>query len=193
MRRRPAGATLSLPITSQERAMRALIVYESMYGNTHAIADGIAEGLRDVAEVQVASVHEATAGLVAAVDLLVVGGPTHVHGLSRPSTRDAALKDAELPADPDAEGPGVREWLDGLPDVAGVAAAAFDTRIDGPAILTGRASRGIHKRLRGRGFDTVAEPESFLVDRKGHLHDGERERARAWGASLAGRLAAARS
>jgi flavodoxin len=26
--------------------MRALIIYESMFGNTHAVADAIAEGLR---------------------------------------------------------------------------------------------------------------------------------------------------
>ena len=63
--------------------------------------------------------------------------------------------------------------------------AAFDTRIDAPAALTGRASKGIAKRLRRCGFDLVAEPESFLVDKHNHLLEGEAERARAWGAALA--------
>ena len=65
------------------------------------------------------------------------------------------------------------------------AAAAFDTRIDAPAALTGRASKGIAKRLRRCGFSLVVEPESFLVDKHNRLVDGEEERARAWGAALA--------
>ena len=68
--------------------MRAVIVYESMYGNTHAVANSVAEGLRDEAcDVTVVPVGRATEELTGHCDLLVVGGPTHMHGLPRPSTR----------------------------------------------------------------------------------------------------------
>ena len=64
--------------------MHTLVVYESMFGNTHKIADGIAAGLRPTGEVRVVPVHEATDELVAWADLVVVGGPTHIHGMTRP-------------------------------------------------------------------------------------------------------------
>jgi len=55
--------------------MRALVVYESMYGNTRVVAGEIADGLRVGYEVTVVPVAEATAELVAGADLLVAGGP----------------------------------------------------------------------------------------------------------------------
>lgn len=55
--------------------MQALVVYESMYGNTHAIATDIAAGLRATQEVTLAPVTRATGELVAAADLIVAGGP----------------------------------------------------------------------------------------------------------------------
>ncbi|MEZ5297611.1 MAG: hypothetical protein R2697_15455 [Ilumatobacteraceae bacterium] len=64
-------------------------------------------------------------------------------------------------------------------------AAAFDTRADAPEILTGHASHGIAKRLRKHGFELVAEPESFLVDKQNHLVDGEDVRAAEWGEAVA--------
>ena len=67
--------------------MRALVVYESMYGNTHVVASNIADGLRATHEVTLVPVAEATEDLVAEADLLVVGGPTHMHGLSSPASR----------------------------------------------------------------------------------------------------------
>jgi len=54
--------------------MRALVVYESMYGNTHVVASNIADGLRADYEVTLVPVAEATPALVAGADLLVVGG-----------------------------------------------------------------------------------------------------------------------
>jgi len=170
--------------------MRTLIVYESMYGNTHQIAEGIASGLRPDAEVRVVSVHEASGDMVSWAELLIVGGPTHIHGMTRPSSRqgasDAAMKpDSGLTLDPDAAGDGLREWFASLGKAVNQRAAAFDTRTDGPALFTGRASGGIAKELRRHGYALVAEPESFLV-KENHLVTGEAERAAAWGASLAG-------
>jgi len=169
--------------------MRALVVYESMFGNTHVVADRIAEGLRESMEVEVVSVHEATPAKVAAADLVVVGGPTHVHGMtterSRTSAVDIAAKpESGLTMDPDAAGEGLRDWFKRQHAEMGTLAAAFDTRIDVSPVLSGRASRGIAHRLEQRGFALVVPPESFLVDKQSHLVDGEADRAERWGRSL---------
>lgn len=172
--------------------MRALVVYESMYGNTHRIADAIGEGLAEVYQVDVVPVEHAGPRLVEAADLVVVGGPTHAHSLSRAGTRASALTEARkagsnLTLDPAAEGPGLRDWLDTLP-ATHARAAAFDTRIDAPAIVTGRAGKGIARRLRQHGLRLVAQPESFLVTKQNSLEPQEPARAREWGRELAGSL-----
>ena len=91
--------------------MRALVVYESMFGNTHVVASKIADGLGGTYQVTLVPVAEATPDLLASADLLVVGGPTHMHGLSTAMTRRmaahaAAKPDSGLSLDPDATGPG---------------------------------------------------------------------------------------
>ena len=166
--------------------MKAVVVYESMYGNTHRVADAIGRGLARSGEVVVVPVAKAAPPLVTDADLVVVGGPTHAHGMSRASTRQAAVDQAkDNPIDPAASGPGVREWLESMPPMA-ASAAAFDTRAGvAPALLTGRASKGIAKQLHQHGFGQVVEPESFLVDKDNHLEPGEEERAEQWGARLA--------
>lgn len=171
--------------------MRAVVVYESMFGNTHLIADAIGTGLEDDFDVAVVPVAQASPAVLDGADLIVVGGPTHMHGMSRPMTRkgaaDTASKaDSDLKLEPDALGPGLRDWLDSLgEDQRHARAAAFDTRLAGPAPFTGRASKGVSHALREHGFDMVAEPESFLVTKENHLGPDEGGRARQWGARLA--------
>jgi hypothetical protein len=168
--------------------MRALVVYESMYGNTRVVAGEIADGLRAGYEVRVVPVAEATAELVAGADLLVVGAPTHMHGLSSASSRRTAAKattkdGSELRLDPDAGGPGMRDWLHDIGRGDGLA-AAFDTRINGVPAFTGRASRPIAKLLKRHGYRLIAAPESFLVSSQSTLLDGEAARARRWGMTI---------
>jgi menaquinone-dependent protoporphyrinogen IX oxidase len=173
--------------------MKAIVIYESMYGNTHLVADGIADGLRDGGlDAVVVPVGEASAAVLDGADVVVVGGPTHVHGMSRPTSRKAAIDDAQKPErgltlDPDAEGDGLREWFEALGELA-LPAAAYDTRLDAAPALTGRASKGIAKRLRKHGAELVAEPESFLVTKENRLEPDEVGRAREWGATLAAAL-----
>lgn len=163
--------------------MRSIIVCESWFGNTRRVAEAIAEELARHGEAEVVSVSDELESLDG-VDLLVVGGPTHVHGMSSAMSRKAALDQAEA-AGADA-GPGIRGRLDALPHVDGLRAAAFDTRIDKSVVLVGSAARGIAKRLRRHGFELVAPPESFFVlDAQGPLADGELERAAEWARSLA--------
>ncbi len=170
--------------------MRALVVYESMFGNTREIAERVAVGLRSTFErVDVRRVSEADVVSVLHADLVVVGGPTHAHGMSRPQTRKAAVDEptkysSTSPVEPGAGGIGLREWFTGLPVCSG-AAAAFDTRVDGPAAFTGRASRGIAQRLRRAGFTAADRPQSFLVVKTTGLKAGEADRAEQWGRSLA--------
>jgi len=169
--------------------VRAVIVYESMFGNTHAIADAIGEGLEPMLEVVVVPLAEAGRERLGGADLLVVGGPTHFHGLSRAFTRKWAAATAEKPGndlvlDRDAHSSGVRDWLRSL-GRGDTPVAAFDTRFTGPAVLRGRASRIISRRLRRHGFEVVAKPESFFVDLKNHLEPGEEARAQEWGKRLA--------
>jgi hypothetical protein len=175
-----------------ELTVDAIVVYESMYGNTHAVAQAVAEGLGGAT---LLAAHDA-AGQLADTDLLVVGGPTHMHGLassrSRKAAAAAAQKDGATPLEPGAgDDPGLRQWLHDLPDGMHVRAAAFDTRIDKPAALTGSAAHGIARRLRHHGYEVI-DTQSFLVtEAEGPLEDGELDRARAWGTSLAGTLATA--
>jgi hypothetical protein len=171
--------------------MRALIVYESMYGNTHVVATNIAAGLSARHDVTLVPVTRAAPELVAAADLLVVGGPTHLHRMSTAASRrwaaDAARKQGSgLTMDPDADGPGVRGWLEGAGSLGGqnTLAVAFDTRLSGAPLFTGRASRGISRLLAGHGCRMLAAPGSFLVSKKDTLRDGEAARARAWGAMI---------
>lgn len=167
--------------------MNALVVYESMYGNTRRIAEAVARGLGGAA-VQVGAADPVA---VAAADLLVVGCPTHVMGLSRPKTREAArqavAKDPALRLEPDATGPGLREWLATL-EGAGRAAAAFDTRLRMPRWI-GHAAPRIARQLRRNGHHVLRPPASFFVSKQTVLLDGELTRAEAWGAQLAAAVA----
>jgi hypothetical protein len=167
--------------------MKALIVYESMYGNTHAVADAVAAGLGSEADVDVRPVH-AVGPVPADLDLLVVGGPTHMHGLSTAMSRgmaaSAAKEDAGKLAPGATDSPGLREWLRDLDAPPAIRAAAFDTRGDARAALTGSAARGIARRLGRQGLDVIGRASFLVADAEGPLEEGEIERARAWGEAL---------
>ena len=174
--------------------MRALVVFESMFGNTEAIAKAIADGLSSAVSVDQVEVGAAPTVIGEDVDLLVVGGPTHAHGMSKPDSRANAARQAgdRLVS----RGIGIREWLEALGrSTSKVAAAAFDTRIKGPGLLWGSAAKDADKRLRALGFRVAAPPAGFLVGGPtGPMFDrlvaGEAERARRWGAQLAATLSA---
>lgn len=167
--------------------MKAVVVYESVYGNTRAVAEAIAQGLggAEVVPVSKAGAPEP--------DLTVIGGPTHIHSLATRRSREAAVaaaKEDGAHVEPEVtDAPGLREWLRDLPNGAGTRVAAFDTRVDKSSWITGLASRGIARRLRKHEYEVIAS-ESFLVsDSEGPLEEGELGRARSWGAELAATLA----
>ncbi len=175
--------------------MHVAVVYESLFGNTHEIADAVADGIREAqpeAVVECVPVAETSKDLAEA-DLLVVGGPTHFLGMTSERSRRMQLQFEKSAVEhggvshehePGAEGEGVRVWLQALPKGAkGGGAAAFDTRLDN--LVAGGAALRIARSLRRHGYEVVAEPEGFLVeDISGPLREGERVRAKAWGARL---------
>jgi len=176
--------------------MKITVVYESMFGNTHQVAQAISDGVREAqpdADVECVPVGDASTELIKSTNLLVVGGPTHIRGMTSGFSRKMGIKGEQKdkaggePADElegDAEGPGVREWFNGLPKVEdGGQAAAFDTRLG--SSMAGGAAREIDRRLRKHGYHLVSDPEGFVVeDAHGPLRTGEIERAKQWGAQL---------
>ena len=163
---------------------RALVVFESMFGNTERVARAVAVGLAEHIHVELVRAGPGVT-LRDDIDLVVVGGPTHAFGMSRPSTRvSAGQQGAGESAD---GGTGLREWLDMLPEPGAYrpATAAFDTRIRKPGV-PGSAARSAARRLRHGGLPVVVPPMSFWVrGTGGPLLPGEEDRARGWGRELA--------
>ena len=174
--------TGKLWVSIQEVAVKALVVFESMFGNTKEIAEAIAAGMNDSLMTECLEVGHAPAS-PEGVDLLVVGGPTHQFGLSRPDSREGATSETERPLV--SQGIGIREWIKDLPKVDGDAVATFDTSIRKPN-LPGSAARGAQKRLKRLGYRIVVPAEIFHVEgTTGPITDGELERAHAWGRNVA--------
>jgi hypothetical protein len=164
--------------------MKALVVYESMWGNTGKIAAAIGGGL---GEARVAEVHQVSSADLEGLDLLVVGGPTHAFSMSRASTRHDAR---DRGATTGAEDRGIREFLAELPATLGVPVATFDTRVTAVRNLPGSAAKGAAKEVRRHHHARVVDRCSFYVeDTAGPLSDGELERAAGWGAGLAAAVA----
>jgi flavodoxin len=148
--------------------MRSVVYYATRSGNTRRVAEAVAEGLRHASEAKVLSVEEGPAGISDLVDLVVVGGPTEAHGMTQP----------------------IVEFLDRIALTGTPAVAAFDTRLHWPRWLSGSAADGIGERLQAAGGHLVAAPESFIVSMKPEIEPEELARARAWGATLPGRMQA---
>jgi len=160
--------------------MSALVVVESMWGNTRKVAEAVARGLGDAAEV--IEVGKAPSDLPDDVGLLVVGGPTHAFSMSRSSTRHDAVERGARGAN---ETQGVREWLDGLQPSDHIEVATFDTRVAKVKRLPGSAAKAAGKEVRRHHLGRLIATESFYVnDMEGPLLDGELDRAQEWGAQL---------
>jgi len=120
-------------------------------------------GVRGSADV--VPVETAATTIADTVDLLIIGSPTEGHGIPQEMRR-------------------FLERLDPA-SVQGRSAAAFDTRVRWPRILSGSASAGIAKRLTAKGARVAGPQGSFIVTTEPALEEGELERARAWAAALA--------
>jgi menaquinone-dependent protoporphyrinogen IX oxidase len=161
--------------------MKAIVVYESHWGNTAAVARAIAEGIG--LEARALSTAEAAGAAIAGADLIVAGAP--LLGFSLPTEgmlKNIARGAARDPVAPDLSHPSMRSWLGALPQGNG-RAAAFETRI---WWSPGSAAKTILGELERLGYRPAAKPQRFIVKGKyGPLRDGELEQAKRWGAELA--------
>jgi len=162
--------------------MRGIVVYESWFGNTERVARAVAAGLSARIQTELFPVDQAPVDISGRYDLVVVGGPTHVFSMSRPNTREDAIRQGAT----GEHATGIREWLDRLPEqpYTGVA-AAFDTRAGKVRHLPGSAAKKAAKVLHHHGLVMLEKPQSFYVSGvDGPLLDGETERAEMWGQAL---------
>ena len=145
--------------------MKSVVVYGSRSGNTRAVAQAIAAALEEYGPVRLVAAEDASATVWDHCDLLVVGGPTE----GRHAT------------------PPVRAFFDRLPSHAlrGLDAAAFDTRLDWPRLISGSAASDIRRRLIDAGAHMVQPAESFKVCSRPELRWGELERAPIWARQVA--------
>jgi hypothetical protein len=160
--------------------MNAVVVYESHWGNTAAIARAVAEGLGP--EARALTTDEASTAAIEDADLIVAGAPVIGFSLASDKMRQSIANDsAKAPSPPDLSHPSMRSWLRGLPP-GHARSAAFETRIWwSPRGATGDIERG----LRSAGYRPLAKAAKFVVEGSyGPIRDGELERARRWGAEL---------
>lgn len=161
--------------------MQALVVYESLWGNTKAVAQAIADGFGNRAEA--VSTADTDPELLHDVDLLVVGAP--ILGFTLPTeTMRHSIESNPTHKDhpPDISHPSTRSWLKTIASDTGFF-ATFETKI---WWSPGSSAKRIAKSLASAGYLQLTGPESFIVEGTyGPLRDGELERARDWGTNLA--------
>lgn len=169
--------------------MKAIVVFESLWGNTAAVARAIAEGIGP--EAQVLTTSEATGEEVAGADLIVAGAPVIGFRLPTDDMRESIRKNpGKAPAPPDLSQPSMRSWLEHLPRGNGCC-AAFETRL---RLSPGGSTSTIIQGLDGLGYRPIAQGQRFIVKGKyGPLRDGELEKARRWGEELAETMASSRT
>jgi flavodoxin I len=153
--------------------MKALVIYDSQYGNTEKIAQAIGQALGSPEQVTILKVNQVKPGQITGIDLLIVGSPTQ-------QFRSTSA---------------VKDLLNGIPKngLKGVRVAAFDTRFtekkikDTSSVLSffvriyGFAAKTISDKLKEKGAELVLPPEGFYVeDMEGPLKAGELERAAEW-------------
>jgi flavodoxin len=151
--------------------MKALVVYDSVFGNTEKVAQAMGQALASHGEVQTLRVGDVKPEHLIGVDIVVVGSPTRAFSPT----------------------PAVTKWLKGLAanSLKGVKVTAFDTRVDveiveskvllGMVKVFGYAAKPMGDRMIKKGGDLQMEPEGFFVlGTEGPLKEGELERAANW-------------
>lgn len=148
--------------------MNAMVVFYSKFGHTRAVAEAIGDALAaNGCTVHVQDAQKLTGADLAAIDLLVMGSPTHRMNLP----------------------PAVKTILAALPRRSlrrSARLAAFDTSYQlSPFLARFTAARTLARRLRRLGGKLAARPKTFIVlASEGPLADGEIDRARAWAETI---------
>jgi flavodoxin len=158
--------------------MKSIVLFASHHGNTMKVAEAIVAELSTYGSAQLLPVEYAPDELPTDLDLVIVGGPTEAHHMTGPLEHYLNVLQPEAVRD--------------------VPAAAFDTRLKGPAWLWGSAASGIAQRLAELGARLVTKPENFYVTGPfgneggvAAMVPGELERAKTWAAEVAAAARAA--
>ncbi len=167
--------------------MHAIVVYESHWGNTAAVAWAIGEGIGP--ETEVLTTDAATPAVLDSADLVIAGAPTMAFRLPTDAMLKHVADDPKAPAPGDLSHPSMRSWLDDLASAPIAVStrrpleAAFETALHWSP---GGAKGAIDRALKQAGFRRAGAPMRFFVEGSyGPLRDGELDRAREWGAALA--------
>jgi flavodoxin len=163
--------------------MKVIVVYESHWGNTAAVARAIADGLGP--EAQVLTTDEASTTAVVDADLIVAGAPVMAFNLPSDKMLATMAGDTKAPTPPELSHASMRSWLDRMSAGHG-RSAAFETAL---RWSPGGATGAIGDKLERAGFRRLAKGRRFVVKGSyGPLRDGELERAKEWGTELAAAL-----
>ena len=141
--------------------MKALVIYDTNYGNTKKIAKIVAEKLwKGTKLISVADLKKKD---LKSMEVLIVGSPViGWNPTERMSKFLAGLKDNEL---------------------QGIKAAGFDTRMK--LFFFTDAAKKISKELSRAGATIIARSQGFYVQKaEGPLRDGEKERAVVWASNV---------
>ena len=153
--------------------VKALVIYDSFFGNTERIAQSIGNALGRPEDVGILRVVDVKPEQLIGLKLLIVGSPTRAF---RPS-------------------PAIKNFLKSIPKngLKGIKVAAFDTRMTEEEIdstvfilrimvnIFGYAAKPISDRFVKKGGQLIAAPEGFFVQgMEGPLKEGELERASDW-------------
>jgi len=160
--------------------MKAMVVYDSVFGNTGKIAQAIGDALGSAEDVEIVQVSDVRPGQLAGLTLLIVGSPTRQFSPTGATTR----------------------FLKSIPKngLQGIKVTAFDTRftvsdIEKVRVLAffvkifGYAAKPIAGRLEKKGGELAVPPQGFYVgDTQGPLLEGELERAADWAKQIVATL-----
>lgn len=144
--------------------MKAIVIYDTQFGNTEEVAKAVAGALGG--EVKIQNVKDANPADLTAYDLAVIGSPTQG---GRQTMR-------------------MKAFLDSVPDggLKGKTAAVFDTRLKTMLVkLFGYAAGRIADIIKDKGGEVLMEEPFYVKSARGPLLEGELDRARAWGKTLA--------
>lgn len=149
---------------------KALVVYDSVYGNTEKVAKALAKGLGDSGvQVDTLKADMVKFDELTKYDLLVVGGPVHAWNITKP----------------------IKEFLDHLKTVQGMRGKkgfAFDTKMN-KSSLAGNAGGKIEDSLKSLGLTIVRSHSTAVVKgNEGPLEEGAEEAFTQIGAELAKKI-----
>ncbi len=147
---------------------KAIVIYDSKFGNTEKIARALAEGLKEKgAKVDSIEVGKVDVDKLVEYDFIAIGGPTHIAGMSE----------------------SIKEFLEKLKtvDLSGKKGFSFDTRIQSRfnRFDLNSAAKRIERKMKKMKIKIVKSRKSAIVDgREGPLEEGAEEVFKQTGAEI---------